>query len=233
MFPKTRRVVLVAGSAITSFLLSSRLLAQSPGPGHALRKDYAMEWAGRINLFGVVAAMALVGYVLVFRRRQIAAAASQWMLFIGICVMPLPVMLLGSAVGLEQAKDVSFCRQCHVMGQFVDDMTNPASGRLAAVHFKNRYIQRSHCYVCHTDYGLFGTMEAKLAGVGHIWKEFTRVVRAAGDDRQAVSVHDLPRLPCAVGEVRARARSPRPGRESGERRSRLHVVSRAQSSSPE
>jgi cytochrome c nitrite reductase small subunit len=173
MFPKTRRALVVAGSAVTSVLFSAGLLAQVPGPGHALRKDYAMEWAGRINLFGVVAAMALVGYVLVFKRRQIAAAASQWMLFIGICVMPLPVMLLGSAVGLEQAKDVSFCRQCHVMRQFVDDMTDPASNRLAAVHFKNRYIQRSHCYVCHTDYGLFGTMEAKLAGVGHIWKEST------------------------------------------------------------
>jgi nitrate/TMAO reductase-like tetraheme cytochrome c subunit len=59
------------------------------------------------------------------------------------------------------------------MRPFVDDMEDAASGRLAAVHFKNRYIQRSHCYVCHTDYGLFGTMDAKLAGVGHIWKEST------------------------------------------------------------
>ena len=107
MFPQTRRAVLVAGSAITSVLFSALLLAQVPGPGHALRKDYAMEWAGRINLFGVVAAMALVRYVLMFKRRQIASAASQWMLFIGICVMPLPVMLLGSAVGLEQAKDAT------------------------------------------------------------------------------------------------------------------------------
>ena len=47
------------------------------------------------------------------------------------------------------------------------------SDRLAAVHFKNRYIQQSHCYVCHTDYGLFGTLEAKLAGVTHIWREST------------------------------------------------------------
>ena len=95
------------------------------------------------------------------------------MLFIGICVMPLPVMVLNSAVGLEQAKDIGFCQSCHVMRGFVGDMQNPASDRLAAVHFKNRYIQRSHCYVCHTDYGLFGTVEAKLAGMGHIWKEST------------------------------------------------------------
>ena len=148
-----------------------------------LRKDYAMEWAGHLSLVAILAALALVAYVLLARRRQITSPASQWMLFIGICIMPLPAMLLGSAVGLEQAKDVSFCRHCHVMRQFVDDMTDPASDRLAAVHFKNRYIQRSHCYVCHTDYGLFGTMEAKLAGVGHIWKEsagsYTLPVRIA------------------------------------------------------
>jgi nitrate/TMAO reductase-like tetraheme cytochrome c subunit len=59
------------------------------------------------------------------------------------------------------------------MQAFVDDMKSPQSDRLAAVHFKNRYIQRNHCYVCHTDYGLFGTMEAKMAGVGHIWKDST------------------------------------------------------------
>jgi len=136
-------------------------------------KDYALEWARNISLLGVVCAAALILYVVVFRRRQITSAASQWLLFIGICVMPLPVMLLGTAVGLEQAKDISFCQHCHVMQLFVEDMRSPASDRLAAVHFKNRYIQRNHCYVCHTDYGLFGTLEAKLAGVGHIWKETT------------------------------------------------------------
>ena len=136
-------------------------------------KDYALEWAKNISLLGVVVAMVLIVYVILFRRREIATAASQWLLFIGICIMPLPMMLLGTAVGLEQAKDITFCQHCHVMRDFVDDMQSPESDRLAAVHFKNRYIQRNHCYVCHTDYGLFGTMEAKLAGVGHIWKDTT------------------------------------------------------------
>ena len=183
MFPTRRLPPFIAGSGMLAWLSSTLHAAQASAPAHELRKDYAMEWAGRVSLLGVVAAIVLIVFVLVFRRRYIAAAASQWMLFIGICVMPLPVMLLGSAVGLERAKDVSFCRQCHVMRQFVADMEDPQSERLAAVHFKNRYIQRSHCYVCHTDYGLFGTMEAKLAGVGHIWKEstgsFTLPVRIA------------------------------------------------------
>jgi cytochrome c nitrite reductase small subunit len=169
---RTRRGLL-AGLVVAALFGSVLVAARAPGLEYQAPKDYALEWAGRISLFGVLGAAGLIGYVLLFKRRHLTAAPSQWMLFIGICVMPLPVMLLGSAVGLEQAKDISFCQHCHVMRQFVDDMRNPDSSRLAAVHFKNRYIQRSHCYVCHTDYGLFGTMEAKLAGVGHIWKETT------------------------------------------------------------
>ncbi len=173
MFPTRTHLLRIAGLAVPTLLGGTLLAARTSGPEYQLPKDYAIEWAGNISLLGVICAVGLIGYVLLFRRKHLAAAASQWMLFIGICIMPLPVMVLGSAVGLEQAKDISFCQHCHVMQQFVDDMRNPESGRLAAVHFKNRYIQRSHCYVCHTDYGLFGTVEAKLAGLGHIWKEST------------------------------------------------------------
>lgn len=166
------RHVLSACLALIVFLAATPA-AQSAATDYQVPKDYAIEWAGRISLLGVVAAGGLIGYVLLFRRQYLAAAASQWLLFIGICVVPLPVMVLSSAVGLERAKDISFCASCHVMQRFVDDMRDPASGRLAAVHFKNRYIQRSHCYVCHTDYGIFGTLQAKVAGVGHIYKDAT------------------------------------------------------------
>jgi cytochrome c nitrite reductase small subunit len=197
---RTRTGQVVLAFLAIGLLFSSTLVAQSPGTRYEAPKDYAIEWAGRISLLGVVAAAALIGYVLVFRRRYITAAASQWMLFIGICVMPVPVMVLSSAVGLERAKDISFCASCHVMERFVGDMKDPGSGRLAAVHFKNRYIQRSHCYVCHTDYGLFGTLEAKLAGIGHIWKattvSYTMPVRIARPYRFTIC------LDCHAGSAR-------------------------------
>lgn len=173
MFPTRTHARRLAGLFVSLMLVCPLLAASASGPEYQVRKDYAMEWAGNISLFGVIGAVGLIGYVLLFRRRHLTTAASQWMLFIGICVMPLPIMVLGSAVGLEQAKAVSFCQHCHVMRLFVNDMENPGSDLLAAVHFKNRYIQQSHCYVCHTDYGLFGTLEAKLSGVTHIWREST------------------------------------------------------------
>ncbi len=171
MFQMKKCLGLFAGFMILTFVSCPILMAQTFGSEYQMPKDYATQWARSISLVGVMGAAGLIGYVLLFKRRCLTAVASQWMLIVGICIVPLPVMVLSTAVGLEQAKDISFCQHCHVMGKFVDDMKNPASERLAAVHFKNRYIQRNHCYICHTDYGLFGTVEAKLAGLGHIWKE--------------------------------------------------------------
>jgi nitrate/TMAO reductase-like tetraheme cytochrome c subunit len=134
---------------------------------------FAQIWAKVIGLALVGAAALLILYTLVFRRQRLDEAGSKWLLFIGICLLPTPVMFLSTAVGLEQSKNVEFCMSCHVMKPFVDDLKNPASKTLAALHFKNRYIQREHCYRCHTDYGILGTMEAKKQGLGHIWKAAT------------------------------------------------------------
>jgi nitrate/TMAO reductase-like tetraheme cytochrome c subunit len=136
-------------------------------------RSFAQRWGRVIGFSMVGAASALIIYTLAFRRDRLQEAGSKWMLFTGICLLPTPVMFLSTAVGLEQSKNVEFCASCHVMSPFVDDLKNPASKSLAAVHYKNRYIQREHCYRCHTDYGILGTMEAKMSGLGHIWKAST------------------------------------------------------------
>jgi len=59
------------------------------------------------------------------------------------------------------------------MTQFVDDLRNVKSNTLAATHFKNRYIPEHQCYTCHSDYGLAGTLKAKLEGLGHVWRYTT------------------------------------------------------------
>jgi len=136
-------------------------------------RDYAEAWAKILALVMALAAIGLILFALVARRDRLSEIQARAMLFLGICVLPVPVMMMSTAVGLEQAKDIDFCRSCHAMRPFVEDMRNGQSPRLAAVHFKQRYIQQDHCYVCHTDYGLFGTVEAKVGGMAHIWREVT------------------------------------------------------------
>ena len=155
------------------FGFTSTLFGAEVPPHYRPPRPFARIWARGIGLSLVGTAAALIVYTLCFRRQRLQEPGSKWMLFIGICLLPTPVMFLSTAVGLEQSKNVEFCMSCHVMKPFVEDLKNPASKTLAAIHYKNRYIQREHCYRCHTDYGILGTLEAKKTGLGHIWKAGT------------------------------------------------------------
>ena len=71
-------------------------------------------------------------------------------------------------------KEVSSCSSCHVMLPMVNDMTDPSSQTLAARHFSNKWIPEQQCYTCHTDYGLSGTLKAKMDGYRHLARYTTR-----------------------------------------------------------
>jgi cytochrome c nitrite reductase small subunit len=158
---------------VTPFLLLSALPLEAQDYLYSPPKDYLEDVAKLLTLTTALIAIALTGWVLVAWRRKLNVFQARLALFLGICVLPFPVMLMSTAVGLEQAKAVDFCSSCHVMAVFVDDMEDPSSTGLAALHYQNRYIQEDHCYVCHTNYGLFGTVEAKMGGLTHIWEETT------------------------------------------------------------
>jgi len=175
------------------FLLISAGTAWAQQASYSPPVNYTQQAAKTLTLAAAAVAIALTCWVLAARRRRLAAFQSRLALFLGVCVLPLPVMLMSTAVGLEQAKAVEFCSSCHVMKTFVADMKNPASASLAARHFQNRYIQDDHCYTCHTDYGLFGTLQAKIAGIGHIWQEtagtYRLPVRAKGGYHYSVCLN--------------------------------------------
>jgi len=136
-------------------------------------KDYLMEWVKSLALVMAILAVALIAWTLVVHRGRLAGFRARLLLFIGVCCVPFPAVLMSAAVGLEQSKAVAFCQSCHLMGGFVADMKDAESRSLSALHFRNRYIQDEHCYSCHTDYGLFGTLEAKVGGMAHVWSEFS------------------------------------------------------------
>ena len=95
-----------------------------------------------------------------------------WLL-VAVGLVPVMVAFLAFAHGLEGSTTVSACGSCHVMTPFVRDLQNVKSETLAARHFKNRYIRESQCYTCHSDYGLAGTLKAKLEGLGHVLRYTT------------------------------------------------------------
>ena len=90
-------------------------------------------------------------------------------------ILPSFSVATGMLLVFIRAGSVEFCASCHhVMQAYADDMTDPEGSGIAAVHFANRYIPGNQCYECHTSYGLFGTFEAKLHGIGEVYRYYTK-----------------------------------------------------------
>ena len=127
------------------------------------------EWIRGIGLILALLDIALLIVIWQMVRRRGVTTASKALLLGAIVVLPAIVVFLATAHGMQESMTVDACGDCHVMEGHVADLRNPASDSLAAVHFKNRYIQNDQCYTCHSDYGMFGTMSAKLDGLGHVY----------------------------------------------------------------
>jgi nitrate/TMAO reductase-like tetraheme cytochrome c subunit len=126
------------------------------------------QWTRGLGL--ALCVLALV--VLVLAWRHLARGGSVrtilGMLFFGLLVLPIIIIFFGYAKGLEGMETERACGGCHVMTGHVNDLRQPDSESLAAVHFKNRYIRETPCYTCHSDYGMFGALSAKTDGVRHV-----------------------------------------------------------------
>jgi nitrate/TMAO reductase-like tetraheme cytochrome c subunit len=131
------------------------------------------QWLQGVGLVFAVLNIVLVVVVWRLIRRRGVNTVSKSLLFGSILVLPIVVTFLATAHGMQQSMKTEACGHCHVMASHVEDLKNPKSDSLAAVHYKNRYIQENHCYTCHSDYGMYGTVGAKLEGLGHTVRNIT------------------------------------------------------------
>lgn len=92
------------------------------------------------------------------------------MAFLLLFVLPILCASMGVSNEIERSKTTKFCLSCHIMEPFgrslhVDDATY-----LAAAHYQNHRVPEDHaCYTCHTNYAMFGSLRAKMAGLRHIY----------------------------------------------------------------
>ena len=86
----------------------------------------------------------------------------------GIVILPLLAFALGNAVLLERSKQTDFCVSCHVM-EPIYESTRSEDGSLAATHVTRGAVPTARsCYICHSGYGIWGDVGAKLSGVEHM-----------------------------------------------------------------
>jgi nitrate/TMAO reductase-like tetraheme cytochrome c subunit len=128
--------------------------------------DYA-EWT-TVGLAVLIPTLIVVARLLSRRRRWFPVVSP--LRFASLATLPAFLIATGVFATFEGAKEVEFCESCHQpMELYVSDMKDRESQTLSALHFNNRYIQHEQCYTCHADYGVFGTVEAKLTGLRHMY----------------------------------------------------------------
>ena len=131
------------------------------------------QWVQGVGLLFAVFNLILLVVIWRLIRKRGVTVVSKALLFGAILVVPIVVVFLATAHGMTESMRVEACGACHIMESHLADLHNPKSDSLAAKHYKNRYIQEDHCYTCHSDYGMGGTVAAKLAGLGHTWRNLT------------------------------------------------------------
>jgi len=113
-----------------------------------------------------LSAVILVLYLV--RRPPLVGATKLWLL-LGLGVFPIGVAAAGNIEGFRATKQREFCGSCHVMQPHASDSGDPQSSSLASRHARNHLFGEENCYVCHADYGMFGTVLTKLGGMRHVW----------------------------------------------------------------
>jgi nitrate/TMAO reductase-like tetraheme cytochrome c subunit len=131
------------------------------------------EWLSWSTILVAVAGMVLIVAVMARCRRRPMDATAKWLALLGLGVLPAFTLVTGTGAVVESAKTPQKCMTCHVMEPYGKDMMDSKSDSLAAAHFRNRWIRENQCYECHSHYGMFGNLEAKLDGVGHLYHYLT------------------------------------------------------------
>ena len=122
--------------------------------------------------FGAAALAAALLLWFLIRRPAITRTTKVVLLF-AMGVLPLTTATSGNVATFEATKTRKFCGGCHVMGPYQADSEDPQSLSLAARHSRNEAFGHENCYVCHADYGMFGTITTKIGGLRHVYYQLT------------------------------------------------------------
>jgi len=88
-------------------------------------------------------------------------------------VLPIAAYGLASLHMLEGSKQVTFCGSCHVMTPILKSLQSN-DGSLAAIHYARGLVPHDQaCFTCHSGYGIWGGVDAKMAGVMHMVRTAT------------------------------------------------------------
>jgi cytochrome c-type protein NapC len=117
----------------------------------------------------IVLSIILIGLLLI-RPSITAAQGGKIVAFIAFFILPVVATVLGASIHLENSTSTQFCLSCHVMEAHGKSLYIDDPSYLPAAHFQNNRIPKEQaCFTCHTDYTMFGDVNAKIRGLQHIY----------------------------------------------------------------
>lgn len=88
-------------------------------------------------------------------------------------LLPIAAYGLASLYMLDGSKQVAFCGSCHVMTPILESLQGN-DGSLASIHYTRGLVPHDQaCFTCHSGYGIWGGLDAKMAGLGHMVRTVT------------------------------------------------------------
>ena len=88
-------------------------------------------------------------------------------------LLPVVAYGLASLHMLEGSKKVAFCGSCHLMTPIMNSLQGN-DGSLASTHFTRGLVPHDQaCFTCHSGYGIWGGLDAKMHGVMHMVRTAT------------------------------------------------------------
>jgi nitrate/TMAO reductase-like tetraheme cytochrome c subunit len=111
--------------------------------------------------------------VLVVNPGITATRGGKVLAFIAMIVFPLLAGGMGVTEHLAQSKSTEFCLSCHVMEDYGKSLKRDDRAYIPSVHYQNHLVPKDDaCFTCHTDYTMYGDVNAKLRGLKHVYKYY-------------------------------------------------------------
>lgn len=118
----------------------------------------------------IITITVLLIILIIARPNLTAAQGGKVLAFIALFILPVVATVLGASIHLRNSTSTEFCLSCHTMEPYGKSLRIDEPGFVPASHFQNNRIPREHaCFTCHTDYTMFGDMNAKLRGLKHVY----------------------------------------------------------------
>jgi cytochrome c-type protein NapC len=124
-------------------------------------------------LFAALFIAVILIAVIVARPELTSTRAGKITTFVAFFFLPVLCMFAAGSEHIERSKQTTFCLSCHVMEPYGKSLYVDDPQHVPAAHFQNHRIPADEaCYTCHTDYGLYGGIHAKMRGLHHIYTQY-------------------------------------------------------------